>query len=84
MTPELPRKSLARSPLVTAIGLLLMTASALADVERPDLGEMKKARKQAAQRSRRVIYNDDGDDVRPYKTPEELLSLRVKQVAASK
>ena len=69
-------------PAVTVICLLLLTvASAMAEVDRPDLGEMKEARKRAARRPRRVIYNDDGDDVRPYKTPEELISLRVKQVA---
>ncbi len=45
------------------------------------ISEMKELRKQAAQRQRRVLYNDDGVDHRPYKTPEELVALRVKQVA---
>ena len=64
-----------------AIGLLFVVAAAVAEVQRPDLGDMKKARKEAAQRPRRILVNDDGDDVRPYTTPEELLALRVRQVA---
>ena len=67
---------------VTAmLGLLPAVTSAAAEVQRPDLGDMKKACKEAAHRPRRVIYNDDGDNVKPYTTPEELISLRVGQAA---
>ncbi len=45
------------------------------------LSDMKAARKKIAEKPRRVLYNDDGNDERPYKTPEELIGLRVKQVA---
>ena len=68
--------------LATAmIGPLFIVAIAAAEIERPDLGDMKQARKQAAHRPRRIIYNDDGNDVKPYATPEELISIRVRQVA---
>ena len=68
-------------PAVAVMCLLFAVASAVAEVQRPDLGDMKEARKQAAHRPRRIIYNDDGDDLKPYATPEELISLRVGQVA---
>jgi hypothetical protein len=45
------------------------------------LTEMRALRKEAAQKQRRVLYNDDGNHELPYKTPEELISLRVKQIA---
>lgn len=45
------------------------------------LAAMREARKKLAEKQRRVLYNDDGNDERPYKTPEELINLRVKQVA---
>ena len=41
---------------------------------------MKAARGEAARRRRRIMYNDDGCHPRPYTTPEELLSLRLKQL----
>lgn len=43
--------------------------------------EMKKARKAAAWRPRRIMYNDDGCDTRPFTTPEEFLALRLRQLA---
>jgi len=74
---------------IAAFGSLLIGATLTAEAVDPtpatnkplQLNEMKQLRKQAAQRSRRVLFNDDGNDVKPYKTPEELISLRVKQVA---
>ena len=68
---------------VASAGLLFAVASVGAEADQTQVSKegMKKMRKQAAQRQRRIIYNDDGNDVRPYKTPEELISLRVKQVA---
>ena len=65
--------------VVLAIGAFA-SAFAFAEIERPDLGEMKEARRQAAHRQRRIIYNDDADAQGPYKTPEELISQRVKHV----
>jgi len=44
---------------------------------------MKEARRQAVQRRRRIMYNDDGCHSRPYKTPQELIALRLKQVAGT-
>lgn len=41
---------------------------------------MKQARKSAAGRKRRIMYNDDGCDTRPYTTPEEFLALRLNQL----
>lgn len=46
--------------------------------EQPD---MKQARRQAARRSRPIIYNDDGSYHRPYGTPEKFLSLRLRHLA---
>ena len=43
--------------------------------------DVKKIRKDAAWRQRRIMYNDDGNHVRPYTTPEELIALRLGQVA---
>ena len=63
------------------VAVLFVVTAAVAEVERPDLGDMKDARKKAAQRPRRILVNDDGCDVRPYTTPEELLALRVRQLA---
>ena len=41
---------------------------------------LQAERLRLAWRPRRIIYNDDGWDVRPYTTPAELLALRVQQV----
>jgi len=41
---------------------------------------MREARKQAAQRPRRVMYNDDGCHEKPYSTPAELTALRLDQL----
>lgn len=43
--------------------------------------EMKAARKAAAWRKRRIMYNDDGCDTRPFTNPEEFLALRLRQTA---
>ena len=42
---------------------------------------MKEARKEAARRHRRILYNDDGCHNRMYDTPDKFLSLRLNQVA---
>ena len=41
---------------------------------------MKAARREAARRRRRIMYNDDGCHPRPYTTPDEFLGLRLKQL----
>ncbi len=46
-------------------------------------GEMRKARKEAAGRRRRIMYNDDGCDTRPYATPDEFLALRLRQLTGT-
>ena len=40
---------------------------------------MKQARKEAARRPRRIVYNDDGGYTPLYETPEEFLALRFNQ-----
>lgn len=40
----------------------------------------KRERKAAAWRKRRIMYNDDGCDVRPFTTPEQFLALRLRQL----
>ena len=81
MNRSYPVNSATVSRVVAVMCLLFIAASAAAEIERPDLGQMKEARQQAAHRQRRIIYNDDADALGPYKTPEELISLRVKHVA---
>lgn len=54
-----------------------------------DMGELRQQRKEAAHRKRRIIYNNDGDDLNAFLrqcrhvTPEEFLSLRTSAVAGS-
>ena len=43
--------------------------------------QIEEARKEAAARRRRIIYNDDGCHVRMYDTPDNFLSLRLRQIA---
>ncbi len=45
--------------------------------------DLKKARKAAAWKQRRIMYNDDGCDTRPFATPEAFLALRLKQLAGT-
>ncbi len=67
---------------VLAVGVMLITAVQSASAQAPPEEEsaMKQARKESLQRRRRIMYNDDGCHPRPYTTPEELISLRLKQV----
>jgi len=64
-------------------GMMVQADSSLtrANAAQPGQAELSQLRKQAAQRQRRIIYNDDGCHVRPYPTPEQFLGLRLKQVA---
>ena len=71
------------SPIVAILCLLSVIVSVFSQINEPGIGNknMMKDRKHLAQRPRRIIYNDDGCNVKPYRTAEELISLRVKQVA---
>ena len=40
---------------------------------------LKNARKEAARKTRRIIYNDDGGYVFPFDTPEKFIGVRLKQ-----
>jgi len=42
--------------------------------------DMKKARKEAAQKKRRIVYNDDGVYVRPFETPKKFYRARLQQI----
>ncbi len=44
------------------------------------LNKLQKQRDKAAWQPRRIIYNDDGNHVRPFTTPEELIALRLQQL----
>jgi len=44
---------------------------------------MKQARKKAAHRQRRIMYNDDGCHPRGYNTRDEFLSLHLKQLVGT-
>jgi hypothetical protein len=59
--------------------------AAAAEEGRPTLEktDLKKARKLAAHRPRRIVYNDDGCHGEPRNTPEELLACRVRQVTGT-
>ena len=67
---------------VASAGLLLAVASVVAEADQLQLSKenMKKMRKQAANRQRRIVYNDDGCHGVPGKTREDWLACRVKHV----
>lgn len=66
-----------------AVLMLVIAAAATIDssAQSAPTDDMKRARKEAAWRERRIMYNDDGCDTRPFSTPEEFIALRLKQVA---
>jgi len=41
---------------------------------------LQKARHTAASKERRIMYNDDGNHVKPFTTPDELIDLRLRQL----
>ncbi len=50
----------------------------------PDSADaLRQARKEAAWKRRRIMYNDDGCHVQPYTSPEELIALRLRQLAGT-
>ncbi|MEA1951935.1 MAG: family 10 glycosylhydrolase [Planctomycetota bacterium] len=66
-----------------AICFLAGDTPAMAEGERPKLEkkDLKKLRKKAANRARRIVYNDDGCHGVSGTKPEDWLACRVKQVA---
>ena len=44
---------------------------------------LKQARREAARKPRRIVYNDDGVYVRPFDTPEKFVGVRLQQTIAS-
>ncbi|MBT5610932.1 MAG: family 10 glycosylhydrolase [Lentisphaerae bacterium] len=77
-----------QSALLASARLALAAAAALAATlfetgAQPTTREvtvMKAARREAARRQRRIMYNDDGCHPRPYTSPDEFLGLRLKQL----
>ena len=61
-------------------GLIALGRGAVAD-EKATQTEIKQARKKAACRTRRIIWNNDGDDIANSGTPEGFLAARHRQVA---
>ena len=82
-----PKRRLVSTVLFVLIGLfqLLAGEGLIANDERPKLQkeELKKLRKEAANRRRRIVYNDDGCHGPARNTAEQLLACRVKQVAGT-
>ena len=69
--------------VVLAIGWAMVMGTDKSAQVGADEGEqlnMKEARKQAAQRKRRIIYNDDAGNARGDDTPERFLASRLQQV----
>ncbi len=81
------RNTLPETPARIRLRFILRNASLYSfNVEAPSAGpqsEMKKARKAAAWHRRRIMYNDDGCDTRPFSTPEEFAALRLKQLTGT-
>ena len=82
MTRNTPLTLAVLLALACAIGLFPSGGAAAAEEGRPalDKTDLKKARKQAANKPRRIVYNDDGCHGEPRNTPEELLAHRIRQV----
>ena len=86
-----------RSPICLRIalclaGLGLMLATQAQDAAAPaaevqaELGQLRTERRQLARRKRRMIFNNDGDDViyyTPVATPENLLKVRTTPLLGS-
>jgi hypothetical protein len=66
---------------VSAIMVLIISYPLTAPAEEdPSVAAIRIARKSAAQKQRRLIYNDDGAMGAPYDTPEEFYKPRLNQV----
>ena len=75
---QAPRRRM--TVLALALFVAVSGTEARLSAAQTDPGAMKQARKRAVQRRRRIMYNDDGCHPRPYKTPDELLALRLRQL----
>ncbi len=67
-------------------GVLMLLSQALAQNAPIDLNRLRAMRREAAHRPRRMIFNNDGDDViytRKEPTPEALLALRTTPLLGS-
>jgi len=78
------------TPIATLMLLLLVTPTLSIAGEKPavsiDIDTLRKMRKEAAQRQRRMIFNNDGDDViytKKEPTAEALLALRTTPLVGS-
>ena len=82
MDRKTPLSSIILLACAGAVCLLTADPAVMAEGKRPKLekSELKKLRKQAANRPRRIVYNDDGCHGPSRKTPQELLACRVRQV----
>jgi glycosyl hydrolase family 10 len=82
MDPKTPLSSIILLACAVAIGHLMADPATTAEGKRPKLekSELEKLRKQAANRPRRIVYNDDGCHGPARNTPQELLACRVRQV----
>ena len=72
--------------LLLAGGGLMLLGQALAQTAPLDLAKLRALRREAAHRPRRMIFNNDGDDViytKKEPTPEALLALRTGRAAPS-
>ena len=75
-------------PVVIVAGALFWLTSGhnspiLAQARGDTHSEMKEARRKAAHRQRRIIYNNDGCDIRGWSsvTPEQYLARRMQHIA---
>lgn len=59
---------------------LMIPTNTTATGELKSIEEIKKARKKAAHRKRRLIYNDDGCSARAFGTPEKFIRIRLQQL----
>ena len=66
--------------LLLAVILIIPTQTAVAKETTLTLTELRKERKMMAHRKRRIIFNNDGDDIGGHgaSTPDGLLQLRTK------
>jgi hypothetical protein len=72
--------------LLLAGGVLMLLGQALAQTAPLDLTKLRALRREAAHRPRRMIFNNDGDDViytKKEPTPEALLALRTTPLLGS-
>lgn len=71
--------------LLLAVILIIPTQTAVAKETTLTLTELRKERKMMAHRKRRIIFNNDGDDIGGHgaSTPDGLLQLRTKALLGS-